>query len=82
MTDLKIENGGNNKFSDFKARSKVRMKHFKVKMIGVCYVSGSEGYLELVQIIKPTSNVMLICVEVKLHGCKSLRCVIRLKCNK
>ena len=28
----------NNKFSDFKARSKVRVKNFKLKMIGVCYV--------------------------------------------
>ena len=82
MTNLKIENGGNNKFSDFKARSKVHMKHFKVKMIGVCYISGSEGYLGLVQIIKPTSNVMLICLEVKLHRCKFLRCVIRVKCKK
>ena len=27
-----------NEFSDFKARRKVRVKHFKVKMRGVCYV--------------------------------------------
>ena len=39
--DLKIENGNetmNNKFSDFKVGSKVRMKHFKVKMSRVCYL--------------------------------------------
>ena len=38
---LEIENANeatNHKFSDFKARNKVRMKHFKVKMTEVCYV--------------------------------------------
>ena len=41
VIDLKIENGNeaiNNEFSHFKARSKVRMKHFKVKVTGVCSV--------------------------------------------
>ena len=47
----------NNEFSDLKARSKVRMKHFKIRMTGVCY--------GLAQIIKPTSNVILGCLDVK-----------------
>ena len=37
----------------------------------------SEGYLGH---IKPISNVRLTCLEVKLHGCKFLRCVKRIKC--
>ena len=40
--------------------------------------SVSEGYP--VEIKKPTSNVMLICLEVKMHGCKFMRIVKRVKC--
>ena len=50
-------------FSDLKARSKVRMKHFKVKMTGVSrlkwqdYVWVSKGYItDLCRFIKPTTG--------------------------
>ena len=54
------------------------MKHFKVKKTGICYISVSEG--KLVRIIKPTSNVMLICLEVKLYEYKFQQCVEMVKC--
>ena len=34
----------NKVFGDLKARSKVQMKHFQVKMRGACYVLDSSGY--------------------------------------
>ena len=37
------------------------MKYFKVKMRGVCYFLVSKGKHGLEQIIKPTSNQMVIC---------------------
>ena len=46
-------------FSDLKARSKVRMKHFKVKMTGVCYVWVSKGYHGLVQVYKANDWLFL-----------------------
>ena len=78
MIYLKKENGKeatDNKFSNFKARSKVCVKHFNVKIIGVCCLWGSEGYLVLKQVIKQTRDVMLIRLEVKLDGYKFHQCV-------
>ena len=76
--DLKIENGNetiNNEFSDFKVGSKVRMNYFKVEMSRVYYLWLSRGNHRLVEIMKPKSNVMLICLEAKVHGCKFHLCV-------
>ena len=73
MIYLKIESGNearNKKFSNFKARNKVCIKHFKVKITEVCDMLVSEGDLGLVEIIKPTKYVMLIGLEAKHHRYK------------
>ena len=74
----KKENGNeaiDNKFSNFKARNKVCVKHLNIKRRGVWSLLRSEGHPALEQIIKQTRHVTLICFEAKLHGCKFHRCV-------
>ena len=58
------------------------MKHFKDKMTGLCYFLVSKGLSRTCTDHQPTSNVMLICLEVKQHVCKSQRCVKTVKCWK
>ena len=82
---LKMENCNeamNQGLSELKARGKVGMKHFNVKMTKVFYFCVSKGLSQTYKHHKPWSNLILICLGVKQHVCKFQRCAKRLKCWK
>ena len=64
------------------------MKHVKVKMTGVSYHSKCQGTITKLANCRfrfkgfkeLTSNVMLICLEVKQHAKKIEQCIKRVEC--
>ena len=68
---------------DLKARTKVRMKHFNVKMTRVCgYQLALESFRCSKVLIgyKPRNNVMILYLEDKQYVCNFHQCVKRVEC--